>query len=181
LHSNRYGFQTNPDYKDSNFYFFSNRVEKKGMSIYSSYKQAHKSFKDFAEVDITFAEITEGFCEKFLQYLKTKITPKGTVLSKSTFNHYFHFFSATIFQAMKEKIITENPLLLMERLKVEEPEIVFLTLDELKQLVKIEIKYTELRRAFIFSCLTGLRWSDVYKLKWSEIQENQGKFSIIYR
>jgi len=151
------------------------------MVVYRSYKIALKTFKDFAGVDTTFAEITEGFCEKYLQYLKTKITPKGTVLSKSTVNHYFHFFSATIFQAVKEKIITENPLLLMERLKVEEPEIVFLTLDELKQLVNTEIKYTELRRAFIFSCLTGLRWSDVYKLKWSEIQENQGKYSIIYR
>jgi len=35
-----------------------------------------------------------------------------------------------------------------------------------------------LKRMFLFSCLTGLRWSDIEKLKWSEIQhsENLGHF-----
>ena len=183
MHTNRYGFQTNTDYKDSNFYaYFSIQVEKKkDMPVYRSYQIALKTFKDFAGVDITFAEITEGFCEKYLQHLKTKPTPKGTVLSKSTVNLYFHFFSASIFQAVKEKIITENPLLLMERLKVEKSEIIFLTLDELKSLVNTSCDNEKLKRAFIFSCLTGLRWSDVYKLQWSEIKENQGKYSINFR
>jgi len=74
LHTNRYGFQTNTDYKDSNFYeYFCNHIEKKkDMPVYRSYKQALKTFKDFAGVDITFSAITENFCEKYLNYLKTK-------------------------------------------------------------------------------------------------------------
>jgi len=59
----------------------------------------------------------------------------------------------------------------MERLKVNKPEIVFLTLDELKSLVNTSCDNEKLKRAFIFSCLTGLRWSDVYKLQWSEIKK----------
>ena len=27
----------------------------------------------------------------------------------------------------------------------------------------------------------GVRWSDIYKLTWSEIRENQGKYSIVFR
>jgi integrase len=116
-----------------------------------------------------------------LQHLKTKLTSKGVLLSKSTVKHYFRFFASVVYQAVKEKVIIENPLLLIERLKVEEPEIVFLTLDELKLLAKTDCKFPLLKRAFIFSCLTGLRWSDVHKLQWSEIQENQGKYLINFR
>jgi integrase len=183
LHTNRYGFQTTDDYKDTNFYeYFSNQVEKKkDMPVYRSYKQALKTFEGFAGLDTTFAEITENFCEKYLQYLRTKSNSKGKLLEKSSVRYYFKFFSSVIFQAVKEKVITENPLLLMERLKVDKPEIVYLTFDELKQLVQTDCKHSILKSAFIFSCLTGLRWSDVYKLQWSEIQENQGKHSIVYR
>ena len=43
-------------------------------------------------------------------------------------------------------------------------------------------KYPVLKRAFLFSCLTGLRWSDVYKLKWSEIeQDSNGRYSIVFK
>ena len=44
-------------------------------------------------------------------------------------------------------------------------------MDELKLLVKTKCRYDLLKRAFLFSCLSGLRWSDVSKLLWSEVQE----------
>jgi integrase len=151
------------------------------MPSYDFYKRPLVAFKKFAGTDVTFAEVTESFCEKYLQFLQSKPNRQGSTLSKSTVNSYFRFFSATILQAIKEKIITENPLNSVVRLKTPKPEIVFLTLEELKQLVATDCKNLRLKRAFIFSCLTGLRWSDVYKLQWSEIQENQGKSSIVYR
>jgi len=94
LHTNHYGFQTNPDYKDSNFYeYFCNRIEKnKNLPSYSSIKQALKVFKDFTGEEITFVEITESFCEKYLQYLQSKISYKGTLLAKATVNYYYQFF-----------------------------------------------------------------------------------------
>ena len=40
---------------------------------------------------------------------------------------------------------------------------------------KVECRYEVLQRAFIFSCLTGLRWSDIHKLKWKEVHfTNEG-------
>jgi integrase len=81
----------------------------------------------------------------------------------------------------KGEILAENPLLLIKIAKPQAPEIVYLTWEELKKLVNTDCRYDEVKRAFIFSCLTGLRWSDVSKLQWSEIQQSQGKYSIAYR
>ena len=36
-------------------------------------------------------------------------------------------------------------------------------------------RYDVLKRAFLFSCLTGLRWSDVNNLEWKDVQQiNEG-------
>ena len=42
----------------------------------------------------------------------------------------------------------------------------FLTLDEVKQLAATPCQHEVLKRAALFSCLTGLRISDIQKLRW---------------
>jgi len=56
----------------------------------------------------------------------------------------------------------------------------YLTLEELRALVKEECRFEVLKRAFLFSCLTGLRWSDVQKLKWSEVQNTVEGWRITF-
>ena len=57
----------------------------------------------------------------------------------------------------------------------------YLTIDELKILAATECEYPQIKRAFLFSCLTGLRRSDVERLKWKDVQ-TQGKYTrIIFR
>lgn len=49
-------------------------------------------------------------------------------------------------------------------------------------MAKAECRYDVLKRAFLFSCTTGLRWSDIQKLVWSEVEEfEQGHFRIIFK
>src|SRR5690606_640293 len=36
------------------------------------------------------------------------------------------------------------------------------------------------KRAFLFGCLTGLRWSDIQKLKWSEVQKTDNGMRIVF-
>jgi integrase len=56
----------------------------------------------------------------------------------------------------------------------------YLTLDELKAVAKAECRYDVLKRAFLFSCLTGCRWSDVQKLEWSEVQKLNEGWRIVF-
>ena len=45
----------------------------------------------------------------------------------------------------------------------------FLTLDEIKMLIKTPCRNDLLKRAFIFCCLSGLRFSDVKQITWGDI------------
>lgn len=49
----------------------------------------------------------------------------------------------------------------------------FLTMEELKVLFNSYCTDPLLKRASIFSALTGLRWSDVIKVTWKEVQYSQ--------
>lgn len=42
-------------------------------------------------------------------------------------------------------------------------------------------KYQIIKNAFLFSCLTGLRWSDINKMIWSEVRDEDTGSRIIFR
>ena len=54
----------------------------------------------------------------------------------------------------------------------------YLTLDEVRKLAATECHYPSVKRAFLFSCLTGLRRSDIIRLTWGQVFK-QGKFTRI--
>lgn len=130
---------------------------------------------------ITFREITPQWVRGFRDYLDTKamqwaidtrkreVDPKP--ISQGTKALMFQKFCTVFNIAMREGIIRLNPAVGVERFKEPESDREFLTIDELKRLTKTPPPNKELAQAFFFSCLTGLRWSDIVKLKWSEVQE----------
>lgn len=91
---------------------------------------------------------------------------------------YFNKLNTCLNQAFEDGIIPRNPIRGIEGFKIEERERVYLTIDEVKAMAATECKYPILRRAFLFSCLTGLRKSDIEKMKWSEVRQ-QGEFTRI--
>ena len=68
----------------------------------------------------------------------------------------------------------------MKGIKEKETRREFLTLDELKRLVETPCTNPVLKRAALFSALTGLRHSDIRKMKWGEIEDKDGKFTLKY-
>jgi integrase len=104
-------------------------------------------------------------------YLLTKaVSRHGEIgIARNTALGYFNKVIACLNQAYRQGLISNLPHLGLDAVKWEDIEKEYLTMEELKRLIATPSRDTELSRAFIFSCLTGLRVSDVTKLTWKEV------------
>ena len=178
-----YGF-TNEFKQSTNFIdYFKDQMEKRKQSKgnYGNWDSTLKHLIKFAGTKVLFREIDQTFCENFRDFLKNKAKKtSGEPLSSSSVSSYFLKFRACLKEAVRKKIILYNPATDVSNPKIIEHQREYLSIDELKAIVKAKCRYDVLKRAFIFSCLTGLRWSDIQKLKWSEIQDTNEGFKITF-
>ena len=141
---------------------------------YASWKSAFRQIQNYCPVDILFEDLNRGWVEGFRIYLKTDArSVNGRKLSANTQSSYFNKLCSSIKAAHQQGIIPSNPAPGVKGISTEESERGFLTYDELKTLSLTDCQEPELKRAFLFSALTGLRWSDVAKLRWSELQHSR--------
>jgi integrase/recombinase XerD len=178
-----YGF-ANEFKQSTNFIdFFTELMEKRKQSKgnYGNWDSTLKHLIKFAGNKVSFREIDHNFCERFKDYLtNTAKKTSGQPLSSSSVSSYFNKFRACLKEAVKKKIILSNPAIDVTIPKLKEHKREYLTLDELKAIVKAECRYDVLKRAFLFSCLTGLRWSDIQNLKWSAVQNTNNGWRITF-
>lgn len=145
---------------------------------YGSWDSALKHLKKFSkDRDIIFRDLTVKWLERFREYLRTEAkTLHGkepiespNYLSQNSQYSYFTKIRAAVRQARKEGIIKEDPTERVEGIKMGDPQREFLTHEELTKMAKADCEIPILKSAFLFSALTGLRWSDVHKLTWSDV------------
>lgn len=108
-------------------------------------------------------------------------SPAPRPLAQNTKASYFNKLRACVNQAFEDRILPFNPLRGVDGFKEEETERVYLTFEEVKQLRKTDCRYPVLKRAFLFSCLTGLRRSDIARLAWRDVQKFGDFTRIVFR
>jgi len=173
LQNGIYGFQDQGKMKGSFIRYFEYLTEKRKDSTgnYANWASTLKHLKMFVKFDVTFSQINQRWLVDFKEYLlKEAKTPADNNLSQNSASSYYNKVRAALKQALKEGIIQRNPAEETDGIKPGEPEREFLTLEELKAVAKQECEIPILKNAFLFSALTGLRWSDINKLTWSEVQ-----------
>ena len=123
--------------------------------------------------DMLLAEVDREFCRGFIAFLRTCKYNKGKkTISNTTARLMVNRIAAALNKAVVEGLIPSNPFKTLEAKEKPKKDSVareFLTIEELKVLIKTPCRYEIVKKAFLFSCFTGLRYSDVKSLRWSEI------------
>ena len=125
--------------------------------------------------DFALADVDKDFCKGFITFLKTCTFNNGKkTLSNTTCRIFMNRLAAALNKAVREGLIDRNPFKLLEaKEKPQKQNAIreFLTIEELRTLIATPCRYEIVKKAFLFSCFTGLRYSDMLTLKWSEMHK----------
>lgn len=159
------------------------RLSRSAMSNWGSCLKHLRAYDN--NVRLTFADITPQWVQGFKDYLDGRASAWNETrqqrLAPNTKFNYFRRLKSCLRHAVEDKIIPVDPSLKVENFKAEESSRMYLTIEEVQRLVQTDCGYRNIRAAFLFSCLTGLRRSDIVKLTWGEVH-HQGEFArIIFR
>ena len=127
-----------------------------------------KHLIDFTKGKIRFEEIDIKFCEDFGEYICEKV-------SANTANSYYARFKSALEKAVRDNVIEQNPA---NNFKVKKRDVnrEFLTIEEIRVLKKTQCKNHQLKNAFLFSCFTGLRLSDIESMTKEQIHDKYIQF-----
>ena len=105
-------------------------------------------------------------------------------LSDGTISTYYSTLGTLFNNAVREHLIQSNPLREMsaaEKPKRPESEREYLTLEEVQKLMASRCGNENVKRAFLFSCFTGLRLGDIEDLTWDKIRDVEGGKEVATR
>lgn len=129
-------------------------------------------FYNFVGGKCTYGDVTVELCKKFREYLlnanQLRLTHRK--VCKNSASGYYSTFRGMLRIAYRDKVLHENINDFLESIDTDDVKKEYLTLEEVKKLAATPCDIPVLKRASLFSCLTGLRISDVLKLKWEDLQ-----------
>jgi integrase len=156
--------------------YFKSLADKRKASNHDNWVSAYNYLETFTKGNLKFADLNEKFCNEFKDYLLTTKSNKSNkvTLAQNSAVSYFNKLKATLKQAYKDGYLTTDLNAKIEPIKQAETQRNFLTIEELNSLVKTECNNPLLKRAALFSALTGLRFSDIKNLVWGELEYIEG-------
>lgn len=154
--------------------YFKSLADKRKASNHDNWVSAYYYLQTFTKGKVRFADLNEKFFEDFKEYLLTTKSKRSnkTTLSQNSAVSYFNKLKAALKQAFKDGYLFSDLNAKIESIKQADTRRNVLNIEELNSLIKTECKNPLLKRAAIFSALTGLRFSDIKNLVWGEIHHS---------
>ena len=124
---------------------------------------------------IRMQDISVGTCRGFVEYLRQVTTNKGCCLSPVSIHHYFCAFRSMLTTAAADEVIPTNPIEKMRRNEIPgrpAGSCEFLDANEVAMMAVAPCRNDMVKRAFLFSCFTGLRISDIRALQWENLNRS---------
>ena len=163
--------------------YFSEMVDDREINYsadnYGNWKSAFAHLKKIVPPSLTFDDIDENFVKKVKEYFDSKALTKSNLpLSQNSKVSYFNKFKACLRKAFEDGYLSVNYSVKVKSFEQAESQREYLTFNELQSLAKAGCKYQNLKKAFLFSALSGLRWSDIQTLTWSKVRD-EGEFTKV--
>ena len=157
--------------------YFRKLANKRKASNHDNWVSALNYIEAFTNDKLKFADLNEKFLEDFKEYLLSTKSKKSdkTTLSQNSAVSYFNKVKAALKQAYKDGILQTDLNAKISPIKAAETRREYLTIEELNKLVKTPCNDVLLKRAALFSALTGLRFSDIQKMTWGELEYINGQ------
>lgn len=182
IKNGEYGFKRAEVSKANFIVFFRQLTDKKepNEGNFGNWDSTYKHLLKYAGKKVSFSKIDKSFCEGFLEHLQNVRKSDNKPLSSASISSYYSKFRASLNKAVKNRYLSFNPASEIETPRVDTAKRDYLTIEELKAVSKEECRYPVLKNAFLFACLTGLRWSDVKNLTWSKVEQSDKGWRIVF-
>lgn len=153
--------------------YFKKQGDKRVGKNWDIWDTAISHFENFLQgKNVTFQDITISFIDDYREYLLTAKNRRntGNTIARNTALSYFNKLKTTLKKAYKEGFLQFDVNAGIEGIKEQESARNYLTLEEATALFRTPCSKEVVKRVSLFSILTGVRYSDIAKLKWSEIE-----------
>ena len=141
----------------------------------SSYRNALKHLRDFNGVKpLPMANICQTWAERFRAYID------GLSLKETTKQNYLLALKIILKRAAEENLIPDFSRKIKQFGK-NDVALKYLTVEQIKTLEATPCSLPAIKAAFLFSCFSGLRVSDLEALKDGDIQQDGDRVTIRFK
>ena len=152
------------------------RHARSSKSIQIHWERTTEFLKSYSAGGLIFSQLDSRMVEDFKLFLLSAPCGGGKkgIISRNTAATYFSVFKAALKQAFIDGYLAVDLSSKIKGIPEEDSRREYLTIEELNALAGTPCEKGVLKRAALFSALTGLRHSDIQKLLWKEISLEGG-------
>lgn len=164
--------------------YFNEKAEEKidSPKNYGNWTATMLHLKRCISPNTIFDEIDEDFVKRVRRHFDKEARTKSNLpLSLNSKYSYYNKFKACLRSAFDDGYLVINYASKTKSFEQAESQREYLTHEELQKLANTECKYEVLKRAFLFSCLSGLRWSDINAMTWAEVRDEGDTSRVNFR
>ena len=135
---------------------------------------AFSYLRQFHPASLPVNHITHSFCTRFFRFLQERLHGNTPV-------NYFKKFKMCLDYCVEENLLPSNPAKGIRLPQYNDVTKQILSSKELVKLTLTPCRNPEVKRAFLFSCQSGLRWCDIQELCYKNIDFAQRHLMLVQK
>jgi len=152
--------------------FIDNYKKKDKRNLQGALNRFKKFLIEEKKHGLTFGHLSELIIADYQDYLRGLSVGEGAA-------SYFARFKKMVKQAYRQKLLSNNPAADVKTKAGKARKKDILSLQEIQKLAETPTDSSEVRRAFLFTCMTGLRWIEIKNLKWGHINFSNKRMNVM--